>query len=86
MKALVAVRGLSCIWELTMAEWIEIPAHRILKVPLNEYRTDFREIADEQTPGFIYRIVRIRDSKVFQIPRWHEFRVDCGNVICLEEI
>lgn len=70
-----------------MAEWIEVPAHRVLRVEYLEYKRDFREVDENgQAPGFIYRIIRIKDAKVFRIPTYHAFTEDCDRLIFLEEV
>jgi len=70
-----------------MAEWIEVPAHRVLRVDSLEYKRDFREVDENgQEPGFIYRIIRIKDAKVFRVPRYHAFKEDCNAVVFLEEV
>ena len=57
-----------------MAEWIEVPAHRIYVTSARELRADFDYIGENgrpATPGEIpYRFVRKKDGKVF---KWARF-------------
>ena len=55
-----------------MAEWIEVPAHRIYVISERELRNDFDYIGENGRPtarGEIpYRLVRKKDGKVFKWP------------------
>ena len=57
-----------------MAEWIEVPAHRIYAISERELRDDFDYIGENGRPvarGEIpYRFVRRKDGKVF---KWARF-------------
>ena len=57
-----------------MAEWIEVPAHRIYAISERELRDDFDYIGENGRPvarGEIpYRFVRKKDGKVF---KWARF-------------
>ena len=73
-----------------MAEWIEVPAHRIYVILARELRDDvdfFRENGRHAMLGEIpYRFVRKKDGKVFKSAR---FAPQCSGVhdyTALEEI
>jgi hypothetical protein len=57
-----------------MAEWIEVPAHRIYVISARELRDDFdffRENGRHAMLGEIpYRFVRKKDGKVFKLARF----------------
>lgn len=73
-----------------MAEWIEVPAHRILQLSDEEYRAGFLAIGEDGEPAkqFIipYRIVRKSDNKLFKAPRYHIHIEDLGRQVFLEEV
>ena len=64
-----------------MAEWIEVPAHRIYVICARELRDDFDYIDEKGKPvkgaEISYRFVRKTDGKVFKwarfIPQYSEF-------------
>ncbi len=73
-----------------MAEWIEVPAHRLYMISAPELRYGFdfiRENGTPATPGEIpYRFVRKKDGRVF---KWARFAPQCSGVhdyTALEEI
>ncbi len=73
-----------------MAEWIEVPAHRIYVIGARELRDGFDYIGENGRPAARgenpYRFVRKKDGKVFKwarfIPQYSGVR-DCT---ALEEI
>jgi hypothetical protein len=75
---------------MNMAEWIEVPAHRIYVIGARELRDDFDYIGEKGKPvkgaEISYRFVRKKDGKVFKwarfIPQYSGVR-DCT---ALEEI
>ena len=73
-----------------MAEWIEIPAHRVLKVSRLELRRDFQLINENGMPvkenDLIYRIIRHLDEKMFKLPRYHCWTEFDNDFHYLEEI
>lgn len=73
-----------------MAEWIEVPAHRIYVISARELRDDFDYIGENGRPAtrgeIPYRFVRKKDGKVF---KWARFAPQCSGVhdyTALEEI
>jgi hypothetical protein len=77
-----------------MAEWIEIPAHRVLRIERNELWRDFR-VLDAQgnemdphcdTAMSPFRIQRKRDGKMFMTPRYHQSMDDFAGICYLEEL
>ena len=64
-----------------MAEWIEVPAHRIYVILARELRDDvdfFRENGRHAMLGEIpYRFVRKKNGKVFKLAR---FALQCSGV------
>jgi hypothetical protein len=78
-------------WRSTnMAEWIEVPAHRIYVICARELRDDFDYIGESGKPvkgaEISYRFVRKKDGKVF---KWARFAPQYKGVyVCaaLEEI
>lgn len=73
-----------------MAEWVEIPAHRVLMVNYTEFHEHYSQVDDKGEPcqphNVPYRIVRLADDKVFKVAR---FGPTCGvalNVLYLEEV
>jgi hypothetical protein len=78
-------------WRSTnMAEWIEVPAHRIYVTSARELRADFDYIGENgrpATPGEIpYRFVRKKDGKVFKWARFAPQYSEVHNCTALEEI
>jgi len=56
-----------------MAEWIEVPAHRIYVISARELRDDFdffRENGRLMLGEIPYRFVRKKDGKVFKLARF----------------
>jgi len=75
-----------------MSEWIEIPAHRVLKIDYNELKADFEALGEDgeilnwqnhPTAPTCYR--RKRDGKLFRPPRFHAPFADFACVVYLEE-
>ena len=73
-----------------MAEWIEMPAHRIYVMSARELRDDFDFIRENGRPAMLgeipYRFVRKKDGRVFKSAR---FAPQCSGVhdyTALEEI
>ena len=73
-----------------MAEWIEVPAHRIYVISAHELRDGFDYIGENgkpATPGEIpYRLVRKKDGKVFKWARFAPQYSKVHNSRALEEI
>lgn len=57
-----------------MAEWIEVPAHRVLRVDLAEFDLEYERLNEDGRsclPGEIAAIIRrTRDGRVFRQARW----------------
>jgi hypothetical protein len=78
-------------WRSTnMAEWIEVPAHRIYVISARELRDDFdyirengRLAAHGENP---YRFVRKKDGKVFKLARFILQYSGVRDCTALEEI
>lgn len=73
-----------------MSTWIEVPAHRVLRVEDWELKNDFESV-DESGNAIlegvlIYRIIRKSDRKVFRMPKHHRIEEDFGKIVYLEEI
>ena len=73
-----------------MAEWIEVPAHRIYVISGHELRGGFdyigengRSVAGAEIP---YRFVRKKDGKVFKLARFIPQYTEVHNCTALEEI
>lgn len=72
-----------------MAEWIEVPAHRIYVICARELQDDFDYIGENGRPASRenpYRFVRKKDGKVF---KWARFIPQSSGVhdgAALEEI
>ena len=73
-----------------MAEWIEVPAHRIYVISAHELRDDFDFIRENGRPAMLgelpYLFVRKKDGRVFKGAR---FAPQCSGVhdyTALEEI
>ena len=78
-------------WRSTnMAEWIEVPAHRIYVISAYESRNGFDYIGENGRPvarGEIpYRFVRKKDGKVFKWARFAPQYSQVHNCTALEEI
>jgi hypothetical protein len=73
-----------------MAEWIEVPAHRIYVTSARELRDDFDYIGENGRPTardeIPYRLVRKKDGKVFKLARFALQYGDVYNCLALEEI
>ena len=71
-------------------EWIDIPAHRVLKINYQEMLLDFHCLTEEgqiaHNGAAIHRVIRLTDNKVFRIPRYHRVDEDMGQFFFLEEI
>jgi len=77
-----------------MAEWLEIPAHRVLKLSRQEFVSGFKAVNENGFPidvlsiNFlqreIYRIYRTVDNAMFVVPRFMPMFEDCGSMITLE--
>jgi len=78
-------------WRSTnMAEWIEVPGHRIYVMSAHELQEGFDYIGENGRPAkrgeIPYRFVRKKDGKVF---KWSRFAPQCSGVhdyTALEEI
>lgn len=73
-----------------MAEWIEVPAHRIYVLTARELRESFdyigengRSAARAEVP---YRFIRKKDGKVFKWARFVPQRNGGNEITALEEI
>jgi hypothetical protein len=73
-----------------MAEWIEVPAHRIYVISARELPDGFDFIGENGRPAMLgeipYRFVRKKDGRVF---KWGRFVPRCSGVhdyTALEEI
>ena len=73
-----------------MAEWIEVPNHRIYLISALELQEGFDYIGENGRPArrgeIPYRFVRKKDGKVF---KWARFAPQCSGVrdyTALEEI
>ena len=73
-----------------MAEWIEVPAHRIYLISPHELQDGFDYVGKNGKPvkrdEIPYRFVRKKDGKVF---KWARFAPQCSgvhNCTALEEI
>ena len=73
-----------------MAEWIEVPAHRIYVICARELRDGFdyirengRPVAHGENP---YRLVRKKDGKVFKLARFIPQYSGFHDYTALEEI
>jgi hypothetical protein len=73
-----------------MAEWIEVPAHRIYVLTARELRESFdyigengRSAARAEVP---YRFIRKKDGKVFKWSRFVPQRSGVDEITALEEI
>ena len=57
-----------------MVQWIEIPAHRILAVPSEDYRELFEQFTEDGKKPVVgeaaYQIRRKRDGKLFRLARF----------------
>ena len=73
-----------------MAEWIEVPAHRIYVISARELRDGFDYIDEKGKPvarGEIpYRFVRKKDGKVFKLARFIPQYSEVYYCTALEEI
>jgi hypothetical protein len=73
-----------------MAEWIEVPAHRIYVICARELRDDFDYIDEKGKPvkgaEISYRFVRKKDGKVFKWARFITQYPEVHNCTALEEI
>lgn len=73
-----------------MAEWIEIPAHRILVLGRRDFAEEFETLNEKgEAPSFgeqIYRVVRKKDRKIFKIARFQPVESFSLDLIALEEI
>ena len=73
-----------------MAEWIEVPAHRIYVISGHELRDGFDYIGENgrhvEADEIPYRFVRKKDGKVFKWARFAPQYSDVHNCTALEEI
>ena len=74
-----------------MAEWVEIPACRILLVPHAEFFSDYQAVNEKGDPmstvsGVPYRIIRKTDGKVFKPARYRPVGSNRQKEFVLEEI
>ena len=73
-----------------MAEWIEVPAHRIYVICVRELRDGFDYIGGNGRPverdEIPYRFVRKKDGKVFKCARFAPQYSEVHNCTALEEI
>lgn len=75
-----------------MSTWIDLPAHRVLKLDYWEFKHDFtmvdhqgQEIGKDSF-AIVYRVIRNSDRKVFRLPRFHPATEDASRTCYLEEI
>jgi hypothetical protein len=78
-------------WRSTnMAEWIEVPAHRIYVICARELRDGFDYIRENGRPSAHgenpYRFVRKKDGKVFKLARFIPQYSGVHDCTALEEI
>jgi hypothetical protein len=73
-----------------MAEWIEVPAHRIYVLSARELRESFDYIGEHgRSAGRAevpYRFIRKKDGKVFKWARFVPQRNGADELTALEEI
>lgn len=75
-----------------MAEWIEVPAHRVLQIDASEFERDFESLDENGKVIEIKGVVspklyrRKRDEKLFRFPRYHRPSNDFDRMIFLEEV
>ena len=73
-----------------MAEWIEVPAHRIYVICARELRDGFDYIDEKGKPvkgaELSYRFVRKKDGKVFKLARFIPQYSGVHDCTALEEI
>jgi hypothetical protein len=73
-----------------MAEWIEVPAHRIYVLSARELRESFDYIGENGRPAaraeVPYRLIRKKDGKIFRWARFVPQRNGVDDVTALEEI
>ena len=73
-----------------MAEWIEVPAHRIYVMSARELRDDFDFIRENGRRAMLgeipYRFVRKKDGRVFKWARFAPQRSGVHDYTALEEI
>ena len=73
-----------------MAEWIEVPAHRIYVISERELRNGFDYIGENgklvERGEIPYRFVRKKDGKVFKLARFIPQYTEVHNCTALEEI
>ena len=73
-----------------MAEWIEVPAHRIYVIRARELRERFDYIGEKGKPAsggeIPYRFVRKKDGKVFKWARFIPQYTGVHGCTALEEI
>jgi hypothetical protein len=73
-------------------EWIDVPAHRVLKVTDAQLWHDFTLVDEngvemsKEGVRTVYRIVRNKDRKMFCMPRFHRTEEDFGKFFFLEEV
>ena len=73
-----------------MAEWIEVPAHRIYVLSARELRESFDYIGENGRPAaraeVPYCFIRKKDGKVFKLARFLPQRNGVNELTALEEI
>jgi len=73
-----------------MARWIDVPAHRVLEIPADEFDKDYILLNTEghtlQFGQQCYRVERKSDNRLFRLPRYHYEKADLGRLVYLEEI
>jgi hypothetical protein len=73
-----------------MAEWIEVPAHRIYVICARELRGGFDYIGENGKPversEITYRFVRKKDGKIFKLARFIPQYTGVHVCTALEEI
>ena len=83
-----------------MAEWIEIPAHRILRLTYREFwegfdviipngeRVSIQELIERNWDSWSHDYIYIRktDAKQFKAPQYHRWSEDWNHVFFLQEM
>lgn len=75
-------------------EYIDVPAHRVLKLTVTQLQNDFEFLLEDGTRQSFENhillssviILRKKDDKQFREPRWHRLQEDFGRIFYLEEI
>jgi len=70
-------------------EWIQVPAHRVLRMTFNRFNADFERVNPDvvliepgEPGGPHFR--KKTDGTLFQVPRYHRMQDDMNHVLYLE--